>query len=626
MTSEVFLELLLRDAPAMEYETPVLRARAAGEDPERIAELERAKVLALRVRGVLERRRRREAELAALYQTASDLAALRDLDSVLRAIVRRARRLLDTDVAYLTLHDPERGDTYMRVTDGSISAAFQRVRLPMGAGLGGLVAQTATPYATANYTTDQRFRHTAEIDYAVGDEGLVAILGVPLRLGPRVIGVLFAANRSERPFAPEEVALLGSLADHAAIAIDSARLLQETRAALEELDAKSRLLREHMAAVERAAEAHDRLADLVLQGGGIEQVAAAVTDVLGGSLLVLDSDGHQLACAGAPVRIGRTVLAEALAAARETGRAVRRGSHSVAAVVAGSEHLGSLVLERATDLDDADQRILERAALVTALLLLFRRSVAEAESRVRGDLLDDLLTAPTRDPDGLRERARRLGTDLDRAHSVIVTSADGAHRQRLAAALAHLAATRGGLAGRHAGHQVLLLPEADPGTAARTVARQLRTAVGCPVTAGAGGPASGPQAIATAYAEAVRCLGTLLALGRVGDGASAQDLGFLGLVLGERGDIDGFVQATIGPLIAYDERRGTQLVRTLEEYFAQGRSLNRTRQALHVHVNTVTQRLDRVAQILGPDWQDPERELEIRLALRLYRVRGGAAG
>ena len=71
----------------------------------------------------------------------------------------------------------------------------------------------------------------------VADEGLVAILGVPLRLGPSVIGVLFAANRTERPFAREEVALLVSLGAHAAVAIDAARLLTETQAALAELSA-----------------------------------------------------------------------------------------------------------------------------------------------------------------------------------------------------------------------------------------------------------------------------------------------------------------------------------------------------------------------------------------------------
>ncbi len=42
-----------------------------------------------------------------------------------------------------------------------------------------------------------------------------------------------------------------------------------------------------------------------------------------------------------------------------------------------------------------------------------------------------------------------------------------------------------------------------------------------------------------------------------------------------------------------------------------------------MHVNTVTQRLSRLANLLGTDWQRPERALELQLALRLHRLRDG---
>lgn len=65
-----FLELLAREASAVEFEGPIIRARAAGADPAAIEELEQAKVEALKVRDLLKRRARREAELSALYDTA----------------------------------------------------------------------------------------------------------------------------------------------------------------------------------------------------------------------------------------------------------------------------------------------------------------------------------------------------------------------------------------------------------------------------------------------------------------------------------------------------------------------------------------------------------------------------
>ena len=614
--------LLVREAPAADFDGPVARARASGVSGEELAELDRARAAALRVRALLERRRRREAELSALVDTVSDLATLHDLDAVLEAIVRRARALLGTDVAYMTLHDEERGDTYMRVTDGSVSARFQQLRLAMGTGLGGLVAQTATPYVTANYPQDARFRHAADIDNAVAEEGIVAILGVPMRLGSRIVGVLFAANRSERPFSRDEVVLLGSLGAHAAVAIDNARLLAETRTALADLSAANRVASAHSAALERAAEAHDRMARLVLHGADVADLAANVADLFDGGVAVVDLDGRRLATVGDPGP--DAAVAEAAARARAAGRTVQCGQLWATAVGTGGAVLCALVLRPARELGEVDLRVLERAAVVTGLLLLSRRSVAEAESRVRGELLDDLVSRPVDDPETVRERARRLGVDLDDAHALLVLAGPPALRQRITAWAAGQAAHRGGLAAYRDGVGVLLVPDGEPGALARALAREAGAAVGAPVTVGAAGPVHGPTAVAGAFAEARRCAAALVALHRTGEGAGRADLGFVGVLLGsDDRDVDGYVRAALGRVLDYDARRGTALRRTLEAYFAAGGSPARAAEALHVHVNTVTQRLERLGTLLGPDWQRPERALDLQLALRLYQLRGG---
>ena len=612
-----FLELLARDASPVEFEGPLLAARAAGADAEQLADLERAKTLALQVRTVLEARRRRETELSALYETAGDLASLTDVDAVLEAIVHRARQLLQSDVAYLSLNDEERGDTYMRVTEGILAVSFREVRLPMGAGLGGLVAQTATPYSTPDYFNDDRFRHTGGIDSAVAEEGLTSILGVPLLLGKQVLGVLYAANRNVRPFSREEVALLVSLAAHAAIAIDNARLLAETQAALIELETASELLKRHTDSVERAADAHDRLSRIVLQGGGVEDVVREVHEVLGGDVVVLDTSGAVLAgtTPGSPSKAEWRTCEQAL----EKNRTVEADGVCASPVAAGADRLAAFMLRRHDRLEDGDLRIVERAALVTALLLLFRRSVAEAEGRVRGELLEDLLRGADRDPETLRERARLLGADLEQPHAVVVAELVG-DRARLSQAAAYVAGVNGGFAAVRDGHLVVILPGLEPKEAAAVVDEGLRPTSQRPATAGAAGPASGQAQIVAAYQEASRCLDALLSLGHQGDVATAADLGFVGLLLGSGASADEFVRAVLGPVIDYDASRKTKLVGTLETYFRAGGNLTRTGSELHVHVNTVTQRLERVGRLLGEDWQEPERQLEVQMALRLHRL------
>jgi DNA-binding PucR family transcriptional regulator len=208
----------------------------------------------------------------------------------------------------------------------------------------------------------------------------------------------------------------------------------------------------------------------------------------------------------------------------------------------------------------------------------------------------------------------------------VVARCPAEQRHRASLAAAHLASTQHGLSALHGDHLDLLLPVDDggAGAAAQLVARELGKATGVPVTCGgaARGGASGLDELPTSHEEAVRCADTLLALGRQGQGGDAEELGVVGFVLGEHRDGGQFVRSQIGALLEYDERRGTQLVATLVAYFRSQLSPARASQTLHVHVNTVTQRLDRIAQLLGDDWHEPERALELQVALRLHRLLG----
>lgn len=634
--AERLLRLLREGASGADYEE--LLAGAQGETAEVLRPLVDD---ALAVRAQLEERRRREAELAALYETAGDLSSLRDLEAVLQAIVRRVRQLIGTDAAYLMLNDDHRGDTYMRVTDGIRTDAFKQVRLAMGAGLGGLVAKTGVPYHTPDYLNDPRFDHT--IDDTVGGEGVTAIQGVPLSLGDRVIGVLFAANRRARPFSPAEVALLVSLANHAAIAIENATLFQDVRRTVEELTEANAVIQAHSESIERAAALHERLTRIVLDGGGLADVADTLAEVLGGGLLVLDPRGRTMAAAGTDPVVEQARAEGALPDSCPAARAVREarvlstdarrtrrvpaaggGSAACATpVVAGGEVQGVLLLLcRRIGADDV--RLLERAAMVTALLLLGERTVAEAEHRLRGEFLDDLLSSPHRDPEGLRRRAALMGIAHGRPHTVLTArSRNGASRRRIADAAAPYAARHGGLAGEHHGDVVVLLSgDADPGGQARALAEHLGRALDTAVTVGAAAASAGLETIVEAHPDAVRCLDVLLALDRDGEGASPDELGVYGLLFHQTGraELRRFVRRTLGPVLDYDERRGGDLARTMTTYFACDANLTRTAAELYVHVNTLYQRIDRITALLGPQWRHGDHGLQAHLAVKVHAM------
>ncbi|WP_460841311.1 GAF domain-containing protein, partial [Nocardioides marmoraquaticus] len=359
----------------------------------------RQRDLLLRVQDQMQRQADREAELSALYDTARDLTAIRDLDAILTAIVRRARQLLGADMTYLSLNDEDEGASYMKVTDGALTAEFRRLRLPLGTGLLGLVAQSGAPYFTEDYQSDARFLHRGYIDDAVAGEQIRAILGVPLVVEGVVIGTLLAVHRRVRPFPVGEVTLLTSFAAHAAVALENARLFARAREAVASADAASAALRTRTEATERAAQAHDRLTDVLLRRGGVDDVAEVLTEVLGGTVSVHDE---------APDGLG-----DAADRAQASGRCVRADDRWVAVAAAGEDRLGVLVLHPTGAMDLPERRTLERGAMVTAMVRLFDRSAAEAESRVRGELLLDLVAAGPADLARLRERARQRGARLE---------------------------------------------------------------------------------------------------------------------------------------------------------------------------------------------------------------------
>jgi type II secretory pathway pseudopilin PulG len=616
-TALELLRLLAQDAPADRIEQQAAALAAADPSTATVA-----RELALRVRAGIDAHQRREAELSALVDTARELTSRSDPGGVLDAIVRRARTLLGTDLAYLTLSDPERGDTFMRATAGSVSARFQTLRLPTGAGLGGLVAQTRRPYWTADYPADERFRHTTDIDTAVGEEGLVAICGTPLLVDGRFVGVLFASNRSRRPFRRDEVALLGSLATLAAVSLVQTQRATETAAALTALSAAH-------TAIQQAAAAHDRFVAVVLGGGGVDDIAATLGELLGCWVVVLDADAQRLAAHGpAPTGDPDPVAGSpAVRRSAATGRITGAGGSWAIAVTAAGQRLGTLVLGGLDALDGGQGRTVERAAMVTALVLLFTLRAAEADQRVRTDLLADLL-AFDQDGDGggaaadeaaLVERGRLLGIRMHAPHVLVVCRSRPVRPRGLLLAAAQAGSGRG-LAGVHGGAVVGLVPGTDPGAVARALAQPDADRDG-PVTVGAAGPVSPICGLRAAHAEATRVAAALLTLGLRGHGGTLADLGFAGLVAGDTPDVDGYLGRVLGPVLDYDERRGSDLAGTLDVYFRCGTSPRRAAGQLHVHPNTVAQRLDRVAGLLGADWQQPDRALEIQLALRLRRLR-----
>jgi GAF domain-containing protein/sugar diacid utilization regulator len=601
---------------------------------------------ASRVRDQLAHHKLRERELQALYETARDLSSLRDVDDVLAAIVHRVRQLFGADSGYLALVDRGTGDAYMRITSGTVSQAIESVRLRPGTGIGGWIIQTGQPFSTKNYLEDRSIAHDPSVDEAVRRDGVMSIGGVPIKSGEETIGALFIADRHEQSYGTSEIALLTSLADQASIVIENARLFQRLQKTADDLRAANTELQDQGAHLQRASAAHERLMPLALGRVPPQELAEIAADIVEGAVVLLDDGGNVVAQAA--TESSSMLVAPLLGRGHETGEAAAEEARGTGArmihrteaaaegqdvemwtvpVRAGEESFGRLLFAVTSRLGDTDVRTLERTAQTAALLQLMERQTSLVEQQLRGDLIDDLLADREPSWEDFERRARRSGlVEFSVPQFVFVISPTGGKtRRQLLRACSDLAARSGGrgLSTEYAGNVVMLLPGTDADEVIGTVRRELPRLMGAKTTAGAAGPADSAREVRELYTEALRCHRLLLALGRTGDVAGIGDLGTLGLVLEgtSRELVLRLLDEKLGPLLRYDRDHNALLVETLEMFFAQGQNPRAAARKLHVHPNTVYQRLDRIDRVLGDAaWRVPPYTLEVQLALQLYRI------
>lgn len=301
---------------------------------------------------------------------------------------------------------------------------------------------------------------------------------------------------------------------------------------------------------------------------------------------------------------------------------------------------GYLVLGGPGDVTDLDRQVAERAARVLGIELAKQRAVTEAQLRLQGDFLDDLLSGSYPSEEAMLARARWMGHDLGRAHVLLAVSLEelgdrGSGSQRLQAAdLVRTEVLRlapGALLRERQDRLAVALPRNTPPTSeeALELAERLRLRLANlltsgQVTIGIGRHHPGIGGLALSFREAEQALAIGRALLGGNRSVHFEHLGVQRLLfqLRDNPELASFYDDLLGKLQAHDERQGAELVNTLEAFFECHGNHVRTAQRLHLHRNTLLYRLDRAKNVLGVDLDDAETRLALQVALKIGRVIG----
>jgi diguanylate cyclase (GGDEF)-like protein len=163
-------------------------------------------------------------EITVFHELGKALTSSLQLDQVLRTIMEKINEVLRPDTWSLLLMDVDKGELYFQIATGKGAEALKDVRIKLGQGLAGWVAQTGEVVVVPDTSKDSRF--FAQVDARTKMETR-SIVAVPVRFRDHCLGVIELINCiGPDGFSPRDLALLEALADYAAIAIENARHVQ----------------------------------------------------------------------------------------------------------------------------------------------------------------------------------------------------------------------------------------------------------------------------------------------------------------------------------------------------------------------------------------------------------------
>jgi purine catabolism regulator len=391
----------------------------------------------------------------------------------------------------------------------------------------------------------------------------------------------------------------------------------------------SRLVNEQYDVLSRGIAVNERLERLVLEGGGLDEIAREIAATVGGSSLVLGAHGDTLAQGGRRLSAELTDAIRAEVRPRASAAAPfvppqpdlrgRALAHPVSPR-GGAAEAWLVVVRRSGELGDFERLCVQQGAIVVALGLMRERVARETERRLSGEVLAATLSgrlAPddVRDrltPFGIGERSAVLAFELgdpDAAEPTLEGFLAGSHRPAL-------------VAPHPAGRRELLCAvvdsgDEDPIELAAGARKAIEAAHG--PTRAASSRALPTERVRHSFHEA-RCAleATGFSNGAAPEVASHRDLGAFTLLLSVQ-DTDAlrlYCDSVLGPIEESDDRYAGELLRSLEAYIERNGHWERAAGDCYCHRHTLRYRIKRIEELTGRDLSRANDRVELWLALR----------
>ena len=409
------------------------------------------------------------------------------------------------------------------------------------------------------------------------------------------------------------------------------------------------ITQENMHMVKRALDINQRLTRLVLEGGGIKQLAAELTELVNQSISIENARFEALASFNIGTvdearrytqQYGRTdprlvqaLESEILPKIRETLRPVvikpmphvgLEMERILAPIVVHSEIYGYMwIIADDRPLSELDHLAIESGSTIAALMMLYQEAVQGAEASLKGNLLARLIQGEMSGANVLTDQALRYGVDLRQTYRLLMIDYPLATSQRLLRLYRDTNnlityGKRAAIVGQYAGQLTLIVQEQEDPEQLIEAIRSNTSRQGKAKIAISGLHTSAKQ-VRRAYTECRETLDIARKLKQDGPNFYYHDLGYLhALYHAGPAALEG--NTHVPALEALLEENHADLFNTLEAYLDSGGNGVSTADTLHIHRSTLNYRLQRISQICGVDLSQPTVRLDLQIALKLMRM------
>lgn len=170
--------------------------------------------------------------LQRLVDLSASLNSTLNVKDLLDTIIHTATDILGCEAGSILLFDEKSGDLFFAAASGTDLKKLAKIPVPINDSLAGTIFRTGEPAIINMLDNDPRHNKEASTKVGLQTESL---LGVPLTIRDRKIGVLEVLNKMDGIFSNDDAAILNVVASHAAVAIHNAQLVQALKDAYDEV-------------------------------------------------------------------------------------------------------------------------------------------------------------------------------------------------------------------------------------------------------------------------------------------------------------------------------------------------------------------------------------------------------